>query len=236
MFHKKESSPTAVAVIVAAGNSCRMGKGTNKQFIEICGMPILAHTLLQFHKAESIDSIIVVTRPDSILTVWDMIREFGISKIRDVIPGGETRQDSVICGLSLVENSKLVAIHDGARPFISVDKINELVYSAHKFGSATPGVVPKDTIKSISDKGTVFETIDRESLRLIQTPQVFHADELKLANEIAKTANFIGTDDCSLFEHAGFSVHIIDGEYTNIKITTPEDVPVAEAIWEFLNK
>ncbi len=236
MFRKKTSSPTAVAIIVAAGSSRRMGSGTNKQFIEICGMPVLAHTLLQFHKAESIDSIIVVTKPDSILTVWDMTREFGISKVRDVIPGSETRQDSVNCGLSLVENSKLVAIHDGARPFISVGKINELVYAAHKFGSAAPGVVPKDTVKSVKTDGTVLETINREALRLIQTPQVFHADELKFANERAKAAGFLGTDDCSVAEHAGFSVHIINGEYTNIKVTTPEDLPVAEAIFGFLNK
>lgn len=236
MFRKKTSSPTAVAIIVAAGSSRRMGSGTNKQFIEICGMPVLAHTLLQFHKAESIDSIIVVTKPDSILTVWDMTREFGISKVHDVIPGGETRQDSVNCGLSLVENSKLVAIHDGARPFISVDKINELVRAAHKFGSAAPGVVPKDTVKSVKADGTVLETIHREALRLIQTPQVFHTDELKLANERAKAAGFLGTDDCSVAENAGFSVHIIDGEYTNIKVTTPEDLPVAEAIFGFLNE
>lgn len=235
MFRKKTSPPKATAIIVAAGNSRRMG-GTDKQLITIDGMPILAHTLLQFSKSASIDSVIVVTKPDNILTAGDIVREFGISKVSHIIPGGDTRQDSVCCGLSYVENDRLVAVHDGARPFVSVEKIDELVSAAHQYGASAPGVVPKDTVKAINSAGSIAETIDRNSLRLIQTPQVFHADELKLAYERAKTVNFIGTDDCSVAEHSGIDICIIEGEYTNIKVTTPEDLPVAEAIYRFLNK
>jgi len=235
MFRKKTTSPKATAIIVAAGNSRRMG-GADKQLITIDNMPVLSHTLLQFSKSASIDKIIVVTKPENILTVGDMIREFAISKVTNIIPGGDTRQDSVCCGLSLVENDRLVAIHDGARPFISVKKIDDLVLAAQEYGAAAPGVIPKDTVKVASSNGNIADTVDRNTLRLIQTPQVFYADELKLAYERAKTTSFIGTDDCSVAEHSGISIRIIDGEYTNIKVTTPEDIPIAEAIYNFLNK
>jgi 2-C-methyl-D-erythritol 4-phosphate cytidylyltransferase len=234
MFRKKHSAPKATAIIVAAGSSRRMC-GADKQLITIDGMPTLAHTLLQFSNAESIDSVIVVTKPESILTVGDIVREFGITKVSNIIPGGETRQDSVCCGLSYVENDRLVAIHDGARPFISVDKINELVSAAYEFGAAAPGVMPKDTVKAANQDNTIAETLDRNTLRLIQTPQVFYADQLKLAYERAKASGFVGTDDCSVAENSGINIRIIDGEYTNIKVTTPEDLPIAEAIYHFLN-
>lgn len=235
MFRKKTSSPKTTAIIVAAGSSRRMA-GADKQLITINGMPTLAHTLLQFSKAESIDEVFVVTKPESILTVGDMVREFGISKVSHIIPGGKTRQDSVCCGLSYVENDRLVAVHDGARPFISVEKIDELIAAAQEYGAAAPGVIPKDTVKAVNPDNTIKDTIDRNTLRLIQTPQVFYADELKLAYERARTAGFVCTDDCSVAEHSGINIRIIDGEYTNIKVTTPEDIPTAEAIYRFLNK
>ncbi len=234
MFSKKHSTPVATAVIVAAGSGTRMGSSVNKQFILLDGKPVLAHTLQKFQQAECIDSVIIVTKPESIITAGDLVREFGISKVSHIVPGGETRQDSVNCGMSLVESGKLVAIHDGARPFVSPEKINELVIAAENFGSAAPGVVPKDTVKSVTRENNVSETLSRDTLRLIQTPQVFHADDLKNAFCIASESGFVGTDDCSVAEFAGLSVHIVDGEYTNIKVTTPEDLPVAEAIYNFL--
>lgn len=236
MFYANTYSPTATAIIVAAGSGRRMGSNVNKQFILIDGMPVLAHTLLKFSAAETIDSIIIVTKADSILTVSDLVKEFNISKVCEIIPGGETRQDSVNCGLSSVEKNKIVAIHDGARPFISIEKINELVESAYKFGASAPGVVPKDTVKAVSSENSIEKTLDRNSLRLIQTPQVFRANELKSAYEQAKATGFVGTDDCSVAEMAGISIRIVEGEYTNIKVTTPEDLPVAEAIYSFLSK
>lgn len=236
MLFKKNQLPSATAIIVAAGSGTRMGSNVNKQFIMIDNMPVLAHTLLNFQNAKTIESIIIVTKPESILTVSDLAREFGITKVAHIVPGGATRQESVSCGLALSENGRLVAIHDGARPFVSPEKIDELVLAAEKYGSSAPGVVPKDTVKSVTTSSNVLETIDRNSLRLIQTPQVFHADELKLAFLRAAESGFEGTDDCSVAEFAGFQVHIVDGEYTNIKVTTPEDLPVAEAIYNFLKK
>ena len=236
MFQKQVIAPTATAIIVAAGSGTRMGKESNKQFILIDDKPVLAHTLLRFHHAETIDSIIIVTKPDFILTVSDIVREFGISKVKHIIPGGSTRQQSVNCGLAYADSDSVVAIHDGARPFISVEKINELVRTAYKFGAAAPGVVPKDTVKEVKSNNTIETTIDREKLRLIQTPQVFKANVLKTAFEKARMDGFAGTDDCSIAEHYGTEVKVIDGDYTNIKVTTPEDLPIAEAIYRFLNK
>ena len=236
MFQKQAIVPKATAIIVAAGSGSRMGKGSNKQFILIDDKPVLAHTLLKFHHAETIDNIIIVKKKDFILTVSDLVREFGISKVKHIIPGGSTRQDSVSCGLAYAEPDSYVAIHDGARPFITTEKINELVYAAHQFGAAAPGVVPKDTVNELGENSKIQATIDREKLRLIQTPQVFKADSLKAAFEKARQDGFCGTDDCSIAEHYGITVKVIDGDYTNIKVTTPEDLPVAEAIYSFLNK
>lgn len=234
MFRKK-NDPKATAIIVAAGSSRRMQNGTNKQFILIDNIPVLAHTLMKFNEAETIESIIIVTRHDCILTVSDIVKEFGITKTKHIIPGGETRQDSVKCGLNIIDRDTLVAVHDGARPFISVEKINELIITASNFGASAPGVIPKDTVKSVNSDSIIAETVDRDTLRLIQTPQVFSLNELKAAYKAAENSGFVGTDDCSVAENAGISIRVIDGEYTNIKVTTPEDIPMAEAIFRFIN-
>ncbi|MBR5156038.1 MAG: 2-C-methyl-D-erythritol 4-phosphate cytidylyltransferase [Clostridia bacterium] len=233
---KKKCIPTATAIIVAAGNSSRMGDGVNKQFLMINNIPVLAHTLMSFDKAQSIENIIIVTKPENIITVNDMVREFGISKIKAIVPGGDTRQASVVCGLKQIENNNIVAVHDGARPFVTPAKIDELVLCAQKYGAAVPGVAPKDTIKTIDENQHVLTTPDRNSLRMIQTPQVFWADELKLAYIRAHESGFEGTDDSSFAENIGIKIYIADGEYTNIKVTTPEDLPIAEAIALYLNK
>ncbi len=236
MFRKPKPTVKATAIIVAAGNSRRMGADVDKQLVLIDGMPVLAHTLLKFSKAEAIESIIIVTKPSSILTIKDMVQEFSISKVKQIVPGGETRQDSVNCGLKFVENDSLVAIHDGARPFVSVELINSLVKAASEYGAAAPGIVPKDTVKRSSATEFISETIDRQTLRLIQTPQVFFADEIKLAYIRAVESGFEGTDDCSVAENMGVSIKIIEGENTNIKVTTPEDLPIAEAIYSYFEK
>ncbi len=232
----KKSIPTATAIIVAAGDSRRMGKDINKQFLIINDIPILAHTLMRFDKAQSIKNIIVVTKPENIITVNDMVREFGISKIKAIVPGGDTRHASVVCGLNQVENNSIVAVHDGARPFVTPEKIDELVLCANEYGAAAPGILPKDTVKIVDKNDLVTSTPDRSSLRMIQTPQVFAADKLKLAYICAEENGFEGTDDCSFAENIGIKIHIIEGEYTNVKVTTPEDLPIAEAISEYLIK
>ena len=233
MTHKTKY--LATAVIVAAGNSSRMG-GINKQLLLINEIPVLARTLMCFDKARSIDRIVVVAKQDDILLVNDLIREYGISKVTSIVPGGKIRQESVMNGLDQIKNSEFVAIHDGARPFVLPSLIDSLVEDAYKYGASAPGVVPKDTIKIVSSGDFVEETPTRSALRLIQTPQVFRTDELKLAYIRANESGFEGTDDCSIAENMGVRVHITDGKYTTIKVTTPEDLPVAEAICEFLEK
>ncbi len=228
---RKNQICTATAIIVAAGNSSRMENNLNKIFLLIDNVPVLAHTLLKFEKSKHIGKIIVVTKSDSIITAGDIVREFGISKVSEIIPGGKTRQDSVMCGLKYIDASdEIVLIHDGARPFISTEKISEAVLSAHSFGAAALGIPAKDTVKIVNSENMVSETPDRNFIRLIQTPQAFKADILKLAYIRAEEDGFIGTDDCSVVEHSNIPVKIIDGEYTNIKITTADDLCFAEAI------
>ncbi len=232
---KKNYSSKASAIIVAAGDSRRMGNGVNKQFLMIDGIPVLAHTLINFEKAQSVKEIIVVTKSENIITVNDMVREFGISKIKAIVPGGDTRAKSVMNGLNEIKNDSLVAVHDGARPFVTPQKIDELIFLAEKYGAVAPGTLPKDTIKIVSQNNIVTETPGRSTLRMIQTPQIFKADELKLAYIRGAESGFEGTDDCSYIENSGISVYIANGEYTNIKVTTPEDLPVAEAISKYLS-
>ncbi|MBQ9758050.1 MAG: 2-C-methyl-D-erythritol 4-phosphate cytidylyltransferase [Clostridia bacterium] len=236
MLHAKKEKKTATAIIVAAGSGSRMSKTQNKQFIMLHDMPVLAHAIKKFQLSDRIDSIIVVTKAESIPLVNDLIRDFDFAKVTDVVAGGETRKDSVNCGLALVPNGKVVAIHDGARPFVSTELIDKLISAAYEFGAAAPGVVPKDTVKTVSKDCSVLETPDRQTLRLIQTPQVFFSDDLKLAYIRAEEMGFAGTDDCSVLENMGLSIHIVSGEYTNIKVTTPDDIPIAEAICDFLEQ
>lgn len=231
---KQSQTPiSASAVIVAAGSGTRMGNNVNKQFLLIDGIPVLARTLLAFSESELIEKIIVVAKSDEILTVQDLVRDFGIQKVAEIVSGGNTRAESVRHGLEY-SDSEITAVHDGARPFVSTEKIRETILAAHKLGAAALGSVPKDTVKIVADSGNVLSTPDRQTLRLIQTPQVFRTELLKSAYKTAELDGFVGTDDCSVAEHAQIPVHIIDGEYTNIKITTAEDIPIAESICRFL--
>lgn len=230
----KKNLPHTTAIIVAAGSGTRMGSKLNKQFILIENIPVLAHTLLAFQAAEAIDEIIIVTKPDEILTTNDIVRDFNITKVTNIVPGGSTRQQSVQCGLKHVNRSEITVIHDGARPFVSVKRINNAVVTAFTDGAAALGVPVKDTVKIVDSSGKVLQTPDRGSMRLVQTPQAFRTDLIKLAYIRADESGFSGTDDCSVAENAGVPVTIIDGEYTNIKITTVEDLPIAEALYNFL--
>ena len=226
--------PHAAAIIAAAGSGSRMNANCNKQFIMIDEIPVLARTLLQFQKSELTDKIILVVKSDEILTASDLVREFDITKVSDIVPGGETLQDSVLCGLELAAECDIAVIHDGARPFVSVEKINDSIAAAAKYGAAALGVPAKDTVKIVDENSTVIQTPDRKNLRLIQTPQSFRTDLILRAYRHAKQAGFCGTDDCSVAEYMNIPVKIIDGEYTNIKITTPEDIPYAEAILGYI--
>lgn len=215
------------AVIVSAGNSTRMG-GINKQFLEINGVPVLVHTLQVFDKSNFIDEIIVVTRESDIEDVESLIGAYDINKVSKVVKGGETRQMSVLNGVVSTSNdADYVAIHDGARPLVTVKVISDTLEQAILFGAAATGVKVKDTVKQVNVDNDIIATPDRAFLRFIQTPQIFDKSlYLDAVNTVENSKDF--TDDCMLIEAYGKTVKFVDGDYENIKITTPEDVELAE--------
>lgn len=216
------------AVIVSAGNSTRMG-GINKQFLELNGAPVLANTITAFQKSSIIDEIIIVTRESDIDAVAKLVDKYEFTKVANIVAGGETRQLSVYNGVISASNiADLVVIHDGARPLVSDRVITETVKSAAEFGAAATGVKVKDTVKVVDDNDNIIDTPDRTYMRFIQTPQVFKKDlYLDAVNTVENSKDF--TDDCKLLEAYGKTVKFIDGDYENIKITTPEDIELAES-------
>jgi len=231
IFAKKQTQndmPRAAAVVVAAGSSQRMG--ADKLFLMLAGRPVLAWTLDALERAESIDRIIIVTRPDRIVTVQDACREFGITKAAAVVTGGETRAHSVLCGVRAAGDAEYIAVHDGARPFASPALIDALTLAAAECGAAAPAVAVKDTIKQITPDGFVAATPDRAMLRAVQTPQTFRAPLLRRALEYALERGLSPTDDCAAVELLGERVRLIEGEERNFKLTTPADLITAEAI------
>ena len=225
------------AVIVAAGSGKRMGAKENKVFLNLFDKPILAYTLETFQQCKSIDSIVLVTRECDIGLCQNIISRYNITKTENIVVGGTTRQQSVYNGLNKVcKNTDIVVIHDGARALIEKNQIEETIKYAKEYGASAVGVKCKDTLKQIDQNGFIANTINREVTYNIQTPQTFRADVIRQAYENAEKTGFIGTDDCSLVENIGGAIRIIDGDYTNIKVTTPDDLPIAQAIYGFLNK
>lgn len=225
-FTEKENMFVS-AVIVSAGNSSRMG-GVNKQFLEIDGIPVIAHTISAFENAKSIHEIVIVTRECDIDSVKKLVAQYGFKKVAAVVKGGETRQISVYNGVvNTSENADFVAIHDGARPLATEKVIVDTLTQAIIFGAAATGVKVKDTVKQVNLDNDIVSTPDRSFLRFIQTPQIFNKSlYLDAVNTVENSKDF--TDDCMLIEAYGRVVKFIDGDYENIKITTPEDVELAE--------
>lgn len=215
------------AIVPAAGNSSRMGSGRNKQFLELCGKPLIAHSLLALENSPYIGEIIIVTRETDILMMSDISKEFGITKVTNIIKGGETRTESVKNGL-LHAQYEYVAIHDGARPCVKTDLIGKTVARAFETGAAALGCRVADTLKRVGANDVISETVDRENLWQIQTPQVFKRDLLLNAYENGNTDG--ATDDCMLLESIGASVAMVEGDKSNIKVTFKEDAELAEAI------
>lgn len=216
------------AVIVSAGNSTRMG-GINKQFLELDGSPVIVNTITMFQRCNMIDEIIIVTRECDIGEIAKLVEKYEFNKVSNIVPGGETRQLSVYEGVTSTSNiADLVVIHDGARPLVTVKVIEETIKTAAKFGAAATGVKVKDTVKVVDDNDNIIDTPDRAYMRFIQTPQVF---DKKLYLDAVKTVENSKdfTDDCKLLEAYGKTVKFVDGDYENIKITTPEDVELAES-------
>lgn len=226
---KKPALPAVCAVIVAAGSSRRMG-GENKLLLPLAGAPVLAHTLSAFEKCAAIRDIVLVCREQDILPYTEMAKSFGISKLRTVTRGGDSRTASVLAGITAApEDAALVAVHDGARPLVSEAVITEAVYAAAECGAAAPVVPVKDSIKRIED-GRIAADVPRDTLAAVQTPQVFSRAVLTRALQAAARENRTFTDDCAAVEAMGQAVRATHGSYENLKITTPEDILVAEAL------
>ncbi len=221
------------AIIVAAGSGKRMGTSCSKQFILLEQKEILAHTLDKFNKCPCVDSIIVVIAPSDREKVQkEICDKYGYHKVTKLIDGGKERQDSVYNGLlSVDDQTDFVIVHDGARPFVTHDIIINCLEIAKKHGASIVAVPVKDTIKVCNDiTHKVERTPDRKTLWNIQTPQIFSYKLLVDAYHYAYQNNIQATDDSMLVEHMGHEVYLSNGAYTNIKITTQEDLIVAERI------
>ncbi|MGJ3206501.1 2-C-methyl-D-erythritol 4-phosphate cytidylyltransferase [Geobacillus sp. FJAT-46040] len=217
------------AIVLAAGRGKRMNAGMNKQFLELGGEPLIVRTLNVFERDERCTRIVLVVNPAERSRFEQLLARFRIQKVAALTDGGEERQHSVYNGLQALAGEEIVLIHDGARPFVRVHHLHELVNAAVQYGAAIPAVRVKDTIKKANGL-FVKQTIDRSSLWAVQTPQAFRLSLIMEAHEAAKQAGYLGTDDASLVERIGKPVKIIEGDYRNIKLTTPEDLLFAEAI------
>lgn len=230
---EQEERPEAFvsAIIVAAGQSRRMGGDTSKQFILIDGVPVIARTLKAFEIAERIREVVIAARQEDIPQMYALIQDYEITKVKQIITGGETRQESVFRAIAQVdENADFLAIHDGARPLIRPQEIDLAVSAAVEHGAAALGVPVKDTVKQVDADGKIVDTPERSTLWAVQTPQVFsRALYLRAAEQAGEAAAQL-TDDCQLIERTGAPVYLVRGAYANLKITTPEDVFTAEGI------
>lgn len=229
MKQKKQTKPFVSCIIAAAGKGSRMQADINKIFLEFNDMPVLAHTLLAFQHSALIDEIIIVTSECDILGCKDIAEEFDISKLKTITVGGEQRQDSVRNALHEVsENAEIVLIHDAARPLVTETVIQNVINGVLTYQAAATGVPCKNTLKVADDEGLIVDTPDRSHLFEIQTPQGFTKELITKAHTYAVENHISGTDDCYLAEQLGYCVKIVDGDYKNIKITTPEDLLLAE--------
>jgi 2-C-methyl-D-erythritol 4-phosphate cytidylyltransferase len=221
-----------IALIPAAGMGKRMGAGINKQYLLLQGKPILAHTVEVFERAPLVDDIyLVIPEAEIPFCREQVVERYGFTKVRRIVPGGAERQHSVLNGLRAVVDAgddDVVLIHDGVRPFVPVQVLERAVEAAAAHDGALVAVPAKDTVKTVAD-GVVRDTPSRESIWLAQTPQAFRYGVIRAAHEIAEAEGFLGTDDAMLVERLEKEVHIVMGDYRNIKITTPEDLILAEA-------
>ena len=215
------------AVIAAAGESQRMG-GVDKVFALLGGKPILTRVVDAFQGCNPVDQIVVVLSEQNLERGQQLVAEQGWSKVTDVCAGGRRRQDSVAAGLRRLSNCDWVVIHDGVRPLVTVNLINHGLEAAKETGAAVAAVPVTDTIKLVGDDRIVHQTPPRQNLWAVQTPQVF---DIKIITEAYSRAIGDVTDDASLVEQLGYRVKIYMGSYDNIKITTPDDLALAEVLW-----
>ena len=217
------------AVIVAAGSASRMG-GIDKVMASLKGEPMIVRTVRAFQNCDAIKEIIIVTREDLIRPISGLCSK--MDKVKAVVVGGSSRQESVGLGLNALSSDiQLAAIHDGARPLITDAVIDRTVRAAHSYGAAAPAIPVKDTIKVVQGR-LVKETPDRSSLMAVQTPQVFDFDLLRGALKKAEEEGAAVTDDCSAVERTGMRIKIVEGDERNLKVTTPMDLKIAELLLE----
>ena len=230
MVMPDEKLSTAL-IIAAAGNSSRMGAGVDKQFVMLAGKPVLWHTVNAFAQLTQIRQMLVTVSPGNADRVSALLQQMGVGIPWQVVAGGAERQDSVRNALELVSPSvELVMVHDGARPFVESSCVLKSMQTAAETGAAVVAVPVKDTIKCSDAAGNVEQTLDRSRLWQVQTPQTFRRELLIKAHEQAAVAGVVATDDAALVEWAGGSVNLVRGSYYNFKVTTPEDLVLAEAV------
>lgn len=214
-----------IAVILGAGNSSRMKSEKSKMLFEIGGKTVIQRSVEAFLKISDIDEVIVTLREQELEVFTSLITDERVS----FVIGGETRQKSVKNAVETIDDCGLLIIHDGARPLIKTEDIEKTIRAASEYGAAAVGVMVKDTIKVVDSEGFVVDTPDRSTLFSVQTPQIFNFYLYKQALEKAEKENADFTDDCQLLEYAGHRVKMVSGSYSNIKITTKEDIPLAES-------
>lgn len=220
--------PFCTMVVAAAGTSTRMGE--DKLFLELEGIPVLARTLQVFQRCPSIHEVIVVTRQERILEVGELCRIYGLEKVTKVLVGGQSRTESVLAGVSEANaQAVLIGIHDGARPFVPTAVVEQVVNEAKFYQAVAPAVPLKDTVKRVNHS-VVEETLPRENLMAVQTPQVFRAELIKGALTYVLEQKIPVTDDCAAVEAIGGRVHLIPGDEWNLKLTTPLDMRLADII------
>ena len=221
------------AVIPAAGTGSRMGNSIKKQYLKLGNLPVLAHTLQVFEHSNSVDGVVLVVGEEEV--IWcrqKIVEKLNYTKVMSVVPGGNHRQQSVHNGLMVLPalDEDIIIIHDGARPMLTSETLEKAVMVGKDHGAAVVAVPVKDTIKIADSHGRVVQTPNRDVLWSVQTPQVFNCGLLRKAYQKAIKDNFIGTDDSSIVERLEYQVQLVMGNYENIKITTAEDMLLAEAI------
>ena len=227
----RPAHPYCSAIVAAAGSSRRMD-GENKLLLPLGGKPVLAHTLQAIDAARSVNEIIIAAREEDLVRFAELCKAWGIAKPVKVVVGGKTREESVLrAAMEANADADLLAVQDGARPFVTPELIDAVVEAARVNFAAAPAIPVKDTVKVAVD-GIVRETPDRSMLFAVQTPQVFDAQLLRAALQSAVDAGVSLTDDCSAVERMGKEIYLTEGLEENMKITTPLDMILAEAIWE----
>ncbi|MFY8162337.1 MAG: 2-C-methyl-D-erythritol 4-phosphate cytidylyltransferase [Candidatus Kapaibacteriota bacterium] len=223
----------SVTVIISAGGvGNRFGDNTPKQFLDLNGKPIIIRTIEIFEKIEAVDNIVVAVNSEWFSKLNELIKEYHITKVKEVIIGGKTRQASVYNAIrtTTAKESEVILIHDAVRPLVSADLINKMIEEVEEYGAVIPALKVKDTIKSVTKGGNSVKTLERDSLYSAQTPQVFWFDIISNSFDSAMKNNSIVSDDSALVELSGYKVRIIEGEEMNIKITTQLDLKIAELI------